>query len=675
MTTKHLRVRTGSVALVAVAVLTLALMIPPSATAGGVPVTGTVTALRTTRAHSAAPILTQVTMATTDGPRHFTMKGGVHEGLGMLTDEYADLTVGDRVVVTTRDDSNGVLELENSPIVLTDSAGSLNALAATDFVYDDHRWAEEDLPIPWRFSTTNAPTGALAALQAAADTWEADPFSSIDYTYQGTTAASPGALDGVNSVGWRQSTSSDTLATCTIWFYETRSTLGYNRIIEFEIDFNRSLRWSTAPDSSSFDIQSVALHEFGHSLRLADLHDRTATSSQEVMNGYLAPGATKRALGAGDLAGVRYIYPETVTDTAPPAVSTDVVPTYSATARITIRATDSGSGVADIRYRINGGPETVVNGSTASVVVASPGRHRLDYSASDRAGNTTTGWAAFDVLAATAVTPVTSASGVGEDWSSVPVVVTLSATGAAAESGTSYRVDGGPAVTYTGPVTFDTDGLIQFEYWSVCPQGVEEPHQRLWIRVDSTPPSVHSDPSRVYTDSALATITASDGLSGLRSLSWRLDGSEWRPATGGFANVFTSKPGRHLLEFRAEDLAGNASEGQRTFSVLTPVSLRISPTSPVTLTRRRGSATLRLSAVVSRPGGVRVSGTRVRLQRSTDGHSWATVATLSTSATGGVSRSVRLTRAGTTYWRWRTTANEALGHHGATSRPVRVRVR
>ena len=54
---------------------------------------------------------------------------------------------------------------------------------------------------------------------------------------------------------------------------------------------------------------------------------------------------------------------------------------------VLITATDDASGVGEIRYRLDGGPEMVVPGASATVEVSGEGRHTLEFWAVDRAGN------------------------------------------------------------------------------------------------------------------------------------------------------------------------------------------------------------------------------------------------------------------------------------------------
>ncbi|WP_442543157.1 OmpL47-type beta-barrel domain-containing protein [Arthrobacter sp. KN11-1C] len=87
-------------------------------------------------------------------------------------------------------------------------------------------------------------------------------------------------------------------------------------------------------------------------------------------------------------------------DTTPPTISvTSISPTPNAagfnnTSPVTVNlsAVDNpgGSGVANIKYTLDGGSTLTVNAATAAVSVSGEGTHTLSYSATDAAGNSST---------------------------------------------------------------------------------------------------------------------------------------------------------------------------------------------------------------------------------------------------------------------------------------------
>lgn len=80
----------------------------------------------------------------------------------------------------------------------------------------------------------------------------------------------------------------------------------FSQMNECDIERNLDKNWSSTPSvgDNSFDIASVALHEFGHCAGLDH-----STNGAAVMYPYLAPGATKRNLTQDDINGIQAIYP------------------------------------------------------------------------------------------------------------------------------------------------------------------------------------------------------------------------------------------------------------------------------------------------------------------------------------------------------------------------------
>jgi hypothetical protein len=86
------------------------------------------------------------------------------------------------------------------------------------------------------------------------------------------------------------------------WRYET------NKVIDgFDIEFNDNyVDWRTSGISGKYDVESVALHDFGHAI---DIHDLYNSVNQYETMYYAPPTGAHRTLGDGDKAGVQWIYP------------------------------------------------------------------------------------------------------------------------------------------------------------------------------------------------------------------------------------------------------------------------------------------------------------------------------------------------------------------------------
>jgi plastocyanin len=155
-------------------------------------------------------------------------------------------------------------------------------------------------------------------------------------------------------------------------------------------------------------------------------------------------------------------------DTTPPTVTASVAGTqdgdgsYVGKATVTVVASDTGSGIAAVEYRVDGGAWTAY---TAPVPVTAPGAHTVDSRARDVAGNASApASVSFTVVAGGDTTaPLVSLAVSGEqdgDWSYVgQASVTLTATDAGSGvASVEYKVDSGAWTRYTAPVVVSTLG-------------------------------------------------------------------------------------------------------------------------------------------------------------------------------------------------------------------------
>ena len=135
-------------------------------------------------------------------------------------------------------------------------------------------------------------------MRSALQTWEDDLGSDIDFTYQGTTAATGSLSDEKNTIYWTATPNPATTYLAQASWITTQT----GDIIGFDVVFNRDYAWSAGAASGRFDIATVMLHESGHALGLAHV-----PASSEIMYFQIQSGAAK-GLGAGDRAGVAFLY-------------------------------------------------------------------------------------------------------------------------------------------------------------------------------------------------------------------------------------------------------------------------------------------------------------------------------------------------------------------------------
>ncbi|MCB0045392.1 MAG: matrixin family metalloprotease [Caldilineaceae bacterium] len=162
----------------------------------------------------------------------------------------------------------------------------------------------------------------LRAVLQAAQTW--NNVSSADFTfeYRGETVITElGDANGRNEVIFATAGRDGTLGQTRFWYNPDTAT-----VLEADIWFNDSYAWDAtgAPTDNEIDLQSVALHEFGHWFVLG--HDSDAAA---IMYYAMSPGQIKRTLYSSDIDGITSIYPcenQPCSGEAPPTTTMTVTP-------------------------------------------------------------------------------------------------------------------------------------------------------------------------------------------------------------------------------------------------------------------------------------------------------------------------------------------------------------
>ena len=590
-------------------------------------VSGTVVALGSRVVPGSGTIVTDVRLSDASGggavTATFTMSGGEVGGIGMWSEVFTDLSVGDFLTVGVADKGRDRVAV-TAPVtvarVLGFSAtglGSAVESALSGYGWDGIHWDGAQLPVGYFVNPTGLPAGADAAIQVAAQTWEADPGSSMDYTYMGTTGDSSQALDGYNVVAAGVTDDPTALADCR-YFFNTMT----KHIVEFDITFNVSTyAFSTDGSPTKYDLQTVGTHELGHTLSLVDLYE--SGNSAQVMYGYCSKGDTgKRVLAAGDIAGIRAIYPAAVATSTLSGTVTSSAGGALAGVSVAVGGVASGTTNANGAYTISGIPAGSYNVAFT----------RSGYSVQSRAVDLTTSKTvslALTPLVTTVTLSGTVTSCAGGALAGASVAVGGVASGTTNANGV-YSISGIPAgsynvtftrsgysaqsravdlttsetvslaltplvttVTLTGTVTssdggalagasvavggvasgttdangaYSIPGIVSGSYTvtysrsGYVPQSlvvdlsVSRSRSFALAPVDSTPPVTTSDVQSSYVGSATVHLNAADnGGSGVAHTYYRLDGAAQVEGT----SVTVSDVGTHTLEFWSADVRGN----------------------------------------------------------------------------------------------------------------------
>lgn len=229
--------------------------------------------------------------------------------------------------------------------VLEAGEADVRPASPEDFVFEELRWPGADPEIYFRANPSvpeaGGPDGStedfLAALTNAAVTWSIVPGAAFTLIYDGSISATDVEYNGVNEVIFFPGGQGSVAGRSRVWFNSERT------ILEADFWLNSDLDWDATgnPGPPELDVESAALHEFGHWLGLG--HD---SDSAAVMYFSLTTGSLRRALHPSDAAGISYIYPcpalpcipEIYADPTETALSTEL-PTVTPTTTPTVTAT------------------------------------------------------------------------------------------------------------------------------------------------------------------------------------------------------------------------------------------------------------------------------------------------------------------------------------------------
>jgi hypothetical protein len=174
--------------------------------------------------------------------------------------------------------------------------------------------------------------------------------------------------------------------------------------------------------------------------------------------------------------------------------------------------------------------------------------------------------------------------------------------------------------------TATAEGTSTIEYWSTDMYGNAEALKSASVRIDKTAPVTVDDALLTYNDRAVVHLTAHDGLSGVASTVYAVDGV---PGTG--TSVVIADPGPHTITYYSIDAAGNIesmrSSGLWVIPIDTATTMRLSGASSV-----KAKRSYRLTGAVTPSAATgRVT---IVLKRSVHGH-WTSIKTARVTLTDG----------------------------------------
>jgi hypothetical protein len=254
---------------------------------------------------------------------------------------------------------------------------------------------------------------------------------------------------------------------------------------------------------------------------------------------------------------------------------------YIASVRVTLTATDTGSGASKTYYTTNGTtPTTSSTVYTGAFTVSSTST--VKFFSVDNVGNSEA--VKSQLIQIDSVAPTTTIScnsaACSTGWYTAPVTVSLSgkdSTGGSGVAATLYTTDGSnpqtssTAVVYTGPFTVSQTTTVK--YYSIDNAGNSESVKSQLIQVDSAAPTVSitspasgssfAQGSKITVSASAVDLgTGSGAPSGIANVTFYLDGTT-KLATDNNSpysvswNTAKIAKGTHKLTAVATDFAGN----------------------------------------------------------------------------------------------------------------------
>ena len=296
-------------------------------------------------------------------------------------------------------------------------------------------------------------------------------------------------------------------------------------------------------DSSSWYIYDGAFHVSGNGQHLVDYYSTDFAGNVESVKSTLIRIDSGDPVSSVNLAGTMGSGNWYLTDV-----------------QVTITSLDGVSGISTIIYRLDGSGE---QSYTGPFVVSTEGVHTIGYYAVDVAGNIENERSVqFKV---DTVVPTVSGLLEGvvgdEGWFISSVMVTI--RGNDASSGIDiimYQLDGGSWSNYYSTIEVSEEGDHDIAFYAVDQAGNHADTVNLTFSIDATIPTAQSmltgetGQNGWYVSEVAVNLTAQDNLSGVATLLYRLDGSDWMEYS---TDLSINVDGQHTVDFFAIDRAGN----------------------------------------------------------------------------------------------------------------------
>lgn len=258
---------------------------------------------------SSAPAITTLSPSSSPAGAGITIRiAGSGFGATAGAVEFSDGTAtvrAERIVSWT----NTLIEVEvpssvsSGPVRVLTAGGTHSSAATLTVPYSLGRAAWTRSVVPFSVSAT-APASWRSLVNQGALVWN----GIADFAFLASSPSlAPQRRNGVNEVWWGTPGIPGALASAHMSFFLRDGNLdGFYDLVETDVIFSSAVsNWGDGRPGT-FDIQSVAAHEFGHWLVLDDLYGEL--DRHKVMFGRIATGQLRRNPSAEDRAGIVAIY-------------------------------------------------------------------------------------------------------------------------------------------------------------------------------------------------------------------------------------------------------------------------------------------------------------------------------------------------------------------------------
>ena len=181
-----------------------------------------------------------------------------------------------------------------------------------------YRWNRKDPQLKWVLKDDKVlakeglKTGEVKkAIESASNTWDGASNQNLFADSNLVTLDSKVAADRYNkknTINWQPLKTNCNVLAYARTYYSSKKVDGYYSALESDLVMNSNYKWRTdRTNKKDVDVESVLLHEMGHTLGLGDLYGKKEFSKDtgQVMHSYTRE---KRALGNGDKTGIWKLY-------------------------------------------------------------------------------------------------------------------------------------------------------------------------------------------------------------------------------------------------------------------------------------------------------------------------------------------------------------------------------